>query len=93
MLRITVVEANPRAVTLRVEGQITGCWVEEVRRACDAHTSAKEIQLSLDLADVSFADSAGIILLKELGTRGVGLIHITPFMVEQFKDRAAVDEI
>ena len=52
MLRVTVVESSRRTVTLRVEGRITGAAVEELRRACDVHTFAEEVQLSLELADV-----------------------------------------
>jgi hypothetical protein len=93
MMRITVVESSGSAVTLRVEGQITGSWVEELRKACDAHTSPNEIPLSLELADVSFADAAGIELLKKLRARGVDLIRTTAFMVEQLKDEESADEI
>lgn len=90
MLRITMIEGSRSAVTLRVEGRITGCWVEELRRVCDAHTLPDEVQLSLELADVSFADAAGIVLLKELRSRGVGLVSTTPFMAEQLKDGASI---
>jgi len=93
MLRITVVESSRSAVTLRVEGRITGSAVEEFRTACDMHTFANEVQLSLDLADVSFADAAGILLLKELGNRGVDLVRANPFMVEQLKEGASFDKI
>jgi anti-anti-sigma regulatory factor len=93
MLRITVVESSRSAVTLRVEGRITGSSVEELRIACDMHTFANEVQLSLELADVSFADAAGILLLKELGNRGVGLMRANPFMAEQLKEEASLDEI
>ena len=86
MLRITVVESSKIAVTLRAEGRITGPWVEELRTACNVHTFPDEVQLSLELADVSFADAAGILLLKELGSRGVGLIRANPFMAEQLKE-------
>ena len=79
-------------MNLRVEGRITGSSVEELRRACEVHTFADEVQLSLDLADVSFADVAGIVLLKELRSRGVGLVRINPFMSEQLKDGASSDE-
>jgi len=79
-------------VTLRVEGRITGSSVEELRTACDVHTFADEVQLSLDLADVSFADAAGIVLLKELHSRGAGLLRTNPFMAEQLKDGASSDE-
>jgi hypothetical protein len=92
MLRVTVVESSSSAVTLRVEGRITGSFVEELRRACNAHTFAEEVQLSLELGDVSFADAAGILLLKELRSRGVGLMRTNPFMAEQLKDGAPSDE-
>jgi hypothetical protein len=89
MLRITVVESSETAVTLRAEGRLTGPWVEELRTACNMHTVPDNVQLSLDLADISFADIAGIELLKELGNRGVGLIRTTPFLAEQLKDRTS----
>ena len=90
MLRVTVVEASRSAVTLRVEGRITGSSVEELRRVCDVHTFADEVQLSLELADVSFVDATGILLLKELRSRGVGLTRANTFIAEQLKveDRA-----
>jgi ABC-type transporter Mla MlaB component len=50
------------------------------------HTGAEEVQLSLELADVSYADAAGLVLLKELRNRGVGLMRTNPFMAEQLKD-------
>jgi hypothetical protein len=57
------------------------------------HTFADEVKLSLELADVSFADAAGILLLKELGSRGVGLVRANPFMAEQLKAGASLKEI
>jgi hypothetical protein len=86
MLRISVVESSKIAVTLRVEGRITGPWVEELRTACNVHTSPHDVQLSLDLADISFTDNKGIALLRELRDRGIALIHIAPFLAEQLKD-------
>jgi ABC-type transporter Mla MlaB component len=86
MLRITVVESSKTAVTLRVEGRITGLWVEELRTACNLHTFSDEVQLSLDLADISFADTTGIALLRELRNRGVGLIRTAPFLAELLND-------
>ena len=88
-----MVESSGSAVTLRVEGRITGPSVEELQRACDVHTSADEVKLSLVLADVSFADAAGIRLLKELGSRGVSLMRANAFMSEQLKAGAAFDGI
>jgi hypothetical protein len=85
MLRVTVVESSRNAVTLRVEGRITGSSVAELRRACDVHTFADEVRVSLELADVSFADATGILLLKELRSRGVGLVRANAFIAEQLK--------
>src|ERR1700677_2939422 len=93
MLRITVVESSKLAVTLRVEGRITGPWVEELRTACNVHTFPDDVQLSLELADISFADAAGIDLLRELRSRGVGLIRATPFLAEQLKEGASYLEL
>jgi hypothetical protein len=57
------------------------------------HAVADEVRLSLELADVSFADAAGIAFLKELRSRGAGLIRVNTFMAEQLKDGASVDEM
>jgi hypothetical protein len=86
MLRITVVESNARAVTLRVEGRIAGPWVEELRTSCNLHATPDPIQLHLELDDVSFADDAGIAYLKELRDRGIGLYHASPFLRELFQE-------
>ena len=48
--------------------------------------------LDLDeLSKVSFADAAGIALLKELRSRGADLIRPTPFLAEQLKDWPSFD--
>ena len=86
MLRITVVESSEVTVTLRVEGRIAGPWVEELRSACSVHSFPDVVKLSLELTDISFADPAGIELLKELRGRGAGLIRAAPFLAEQLKD-------
>ena len=103
MLRITVVDLSDSVVVLRVEGRIVGCWVEELRRTCAAHafaahtfaahTFADEVQLSLELSDVSFVDAAGIALLKELRSGGADLIRPTPFIAESLKDGPSFDTV
>src|SRR5580700_10959320 len=92
MLRVAVVDASRSGVTPRGGGRIAGSSGEELRRACDVHTFADEVQLFLELADVSFADAAGIVLLKELRSRGVGLMRTNPFVAEQLKEVASSDE-
>jgi anti-anti-sigma regulatory factor len=68
-----------------VEGRLTGRLVEELRRTCDLHALADGIRLTLDLADVSFADAAGIELLKELRIRSVTLLSPSSVVAEQLK--------
>jgi hypothetical protein len=85
MLKITVVESSSEAVRLRVEGRLTGSWIEELRRTCDLHAFTDGVRLTLDLADVSFADAAGIELLKELRNRLVTLLRPSSLVAEQLK--------
>ena len=84
-MKITVVESSSTGVRLRVEGRLTGRWVEELRRTCDLHALSDGIRLTLDLADVSFADAAGIELLKELRIRSVTLLSPSSLVAEQLK--------
>jgi len=85
MLRITVVESSSEAVRLRVEGRVTGGWVEELKRTCDVQGLSDGARLTLDLADVSFVDAAGIELLREMRTRSVTLLSPSSLVAEQLK--------
>ena len=84
-MKITVVESSRNGVRLRVEGRLTGRWVEELRSTCELHALSDGVQLTLDLADISFADAAGIELLKELRTRLVTLLNPSSLVAEQLK--------
>jgi anti-anti-sigma factor len=85
MLRISIVESSSnQAFTLRVEGEVKGCWVEELRRSCE-EALVRGSLLRLDLRDVSFADSCGIALLRNLSSRQVALVNPSPFVGEQLK--------
>ena len=83
MLKIVVTGSTTERPVLRLEGQIIGPWVDELRRACDELLPAGPI--TLDLAQVSFVERRGVELLWMLGTRGASLLHCSPFVVEQLK--------
>jgi anti-anti-sigma factor len=91
MLRIsreTTADSEDR-VLLRLEGQVTGLWVEEVRRTCDEAIDVngrRNHPLVLDLADVSFIDADGVALLRELAARGADLVNGSLFVMEQLKE-------
>jgi anti-anti-sigma factor len=87
MLRISIVESSSQVSTLRVEGQVKGHWVEELRKSCE-EALVRGKQLCVDLRDVSFADSCGIALLKNLSSRQVTLVNVSPYVGEQLKGGA-----
>jgi hypothetical protein len=83
VLKIVTSESAAGNAMLQLEGQLIGPWVDELERTCDrllpAHTVA------LDLSHVTFVERRGVELLRSLGTRGVPLLHCTPFVTEQLK--------
>jgi hypothetical protein len=84
MLRIEENESLDEAVSLRVEGQATGRWVAEIRKACET-SLANGRKVVLDLAGVSFANREAIALLLEFRSRGVALVNCSPLLTEQLK--------
>jgi anti-anti-sigma factor len=91
MLRISreTTADSKDAVLLRLEGQVTGLWVEEVRRTCDEAIGVNDRggnPLVLDLTDVSFIDTDGVALFRELAARGANLVNGSLFVMEQLKE-------
>ena len=88
MLRISHASATDGHATLSLEGEISGPWVEELRKACIRALSAEvpnSTQLVLDLAGVSSIDTAGLALFRELSTRGVAVTNGSPYVTELLK--------
>lgn len=90
MLRIsrTSEESTRESVRLVLDGQITGRWVAELRRACldildDG--SLDVTRLELDLSGVSFLDADGLSLFRDLAGRGVLFTNCSPFTTELLK--------
>lgn len=83
MLRI-VVESRNGVGMVRAEGQVIGPWVNELKRSCHELVRAG-IEPIIDLAGVSFVDRDGVELLRDLGSRGVGLVNCSRFVAEQLK--------
>jgi anti-anti-sigma regulatory factor len=92
MLRIsseTALEGNA-TVILKLDGSVSGAWVNELRRACrgamGSGSRPEHKHLVLDLAGVRFIDSAGIELFRELGTQRVCFSNPSAFVAEQLKE-------
>lgn len=69
-----------------MEGRLTGRSVEELRQSCDTQVLGSGMRQTLDMADVSFADAAGIYLLRNLRSHNVNLLNASPFWAIQLKD-------
>lgn len=83
MLRI-IASVDPTAgMTAKLEGQVKGPWVDEVRRYCQRNLDTGP--LTLDVREISFIDREGVILLKDLISRGVRLVNSTAFVAELLK--------
>jgi len=73
MLRITI-DKNCRATTLRVEGRLTGPWVDELERAWRAVTpDLRDNRIAVDLTDVTFVGEEGKRLLEAMYAEGARL--------------------
>jgi ABC-type transporter Mla MlaB component len=86
MVKISVIEANPSALTLLIEGKVVGDAVEEVNGSC-GQALAEGRRLTLDVAGVSFMDRAGVALFHRLAARQVSIVNCSAFVAEQLKIR------
>jgi ABC-type transporter Mla MlaB component len=83
VLKIVTSEPATGNAMLQLEGQLIGPWVDELERTCDRLLPAHTV--TLDLSHVTFVERRGVVLLRSLHTRGVPLLHCTPFVTEQLK--------
>lgn len=87
MLRITPQQNQQTEITLVLEGRLVGPWVSVLRQSCE--TWAQHLW-AVDLAEVSFADQAGLQLLRQLQASAVALHNCSPFVSAQLKAPAQV---
>lgn len=85
MLRITPQQNQQTEITLVLEGRLVGPWVGVLRQSCDVW--AQQLR-ALDLAEVSFADPAGLQLLRQLQAAAVVLRNCSPFVSAQLQQSA-----
>lgn len=85
MLRISEVSLSNEAAMLRLEGEMIGHNVLEARLAIEKFL-AVGIRMTLDVAELLFADRDGIAFLRELVGHRVELINCSPFLSEQLKE-------
>ena len=76
MLRISKLDSVERAATLRLDGSLSGVWVEELRRVCETRLA----KLNIDCGGISFSDTDGVALMNELRKRQVALSNCPPLL-------------
>jgi ABC-type transporter Mla MlaB component len=84
MLMITCIEESDPTRTLKLEGKLQGPWVAELQIACEEAQSPPSC-VRLDLAAVSFVDTAGVDCLQELIREGVPIVACSGFVAELLK--------
>ena len=70
MLRITETRSGERFV-LKLEGRISGDWVDEVNSSWRSAVASGEQKIWVDMTDVSLVDGAGQALLMRMYRAGV----------------------
>lgn len=83
MLKI-VADGEEGETVLRLEGQVIGPWVDELRAICET-ARGRRVPMTLDLAAVTFVSREGVQLLLELRERSVTLRHCSGFVREQLR--------
>ena len=92
MLRITVQTEGSKTV-FKLDGKITGPWVKELE-SCWEMLRRLQVgkKMVVDLADVSFINGAGNLLLERMHREGAELLGegpLTRSIVEEIEGRAA----
>ena len=85
MLRITRVQNN-RTIDLKLEGKLLADWTGEVQGQLP-HDKAALGEVRLDLMHVTFADAAGIALLRDLMKNGATIGACSSFVAELLNAR------
>jgi ABC-type transporter Mla MlaB component len=93
MLRITFDRA-PESITLKLEGELSGLWVDELRRFWRDLTNQDLVRpVTVDLSDVTFVNSQGRALLERMFREGADLrtgphVSVTRFILDRLKQES-----
>jgi RNA polymerase sigma-70 factor (ECF subfamily) len=87
MIRITVVPRENRATRVIVEGRINKASSVELAGVCDQHLAGGN-SIELDLSAVTFADSEGVTLVRDLIKRGCTLEECSELVRTLVEDRS-----
>jgi hypothetical protein len=90
MLKITI-QTETRSTRLKLEGRLTGPWVEELRRCWDAAANVVAGDVIVDLTGVTYIDARGKALMTRMwegGARFHAVGCLTRSIVDEIADTA-----
>jgi anti-anti-sigma regulatory factor len=93
MLRITLVPESEPSI-LKVEGKLTGPWVDELERSWNEISKRDLRQPVVDLSDVTFVSAEGKGLLKSMFQQGANLQSrslMMKFILDQLRNGSNED--
>jgi anti-anti-sigma factor len=73
------------SVVLRLNGQVSGQWVDGLRHLTSEILQKPSTRLVFDLAEVSFIDADGLELFRELLSPHVSVSNCSLFVAQQLK--------
>ena len=71
---------------LKLEGKLLEPWIEEFDAVC-TRVEIQSGHVGLDLADLTYADAAGIQLLRDLVQRGISISACSGFVAELLREQ------
>lgn len=86
MLKITF-QDTPESVKVKLEGKLSGPWVDELERSWTEHSYLPSEKVIIDLSDVTYISPEGKRLLAQMVRKGVG------FRGAHLMTRYVIDEI
>lgn len=78
MLRITPIQTR-RSATLKLEGRLSGPWVDELRR-CWVGLAKHKVPVKINLREVTFLDHFGRDLLLRMERQGTLMLDCSEFL-------------
>ena len=85
MLKITF-QDMPDRTTVKLEGKLSGPWVEELERSWTEHSPRASENVIIDLSDVTYIDPEGKRLLARMVEKGVcfeGTHLMTKYVIDE----------
>ena len=92
MLRISEISNSNKEVILKLEGKIIDSWIEVLENECAKYINHTDSELVLDLAEVSYISSDGIILLYRIKNR-IKIVNAQPYIELCLKNRGLKNQI